>query len=50
VAKGTITFPKIGAMWYVFRDRKNVLMGFETEEEARAAAAVHFDRKRKRTI
>jgi hypothetical protein len=45
-----LSYPKLGDKWYVFLDRKNVLMGHDTEDEARAAAAKHFDRKRKRQI
>jgi len=50
VPKDVITFRQLGDKWYVFRDRKNVLMGFETEAAARTAAAQHFDKKRKKHI
>ena len=48
--KTGLTFPKLGDKYYVFEGGKNVLMGHDTKEEAEAAAARYFDKKRERTI
>jgi hypothetical protein len=45
-----LSFPKLGDLWYVFVDGKNVLMGLPSEQEARDAATRHFARGRKKNI
>ncbi len=45
-----MSFPKLGDLWYVFKDGSNVLMGFPSEQDARDAAARHFAPGRKKAI
>ena len=43
-----LTFPLIGGRYWVFRDGRNALTSYGTMEEAQDAAALHFDKKRKK--
>lgn len=43
-----ISFPQLGDKWYVFRAGRNRIGPFDSEQEARDAAARHFARGRKK--